>query len=157
MTRATTHVLVFAFLAAGPVHAGVPNLCGLAARLNGIVAAETGYDVGPDCPTIGFGVPPASGVPRSQAGAYLPQTGAIELANDLDLTSAYGQSYLLHELVHAAQYRAGRDTLVPCPAALEAEAYRVQAGFLREQGLGQEAILIGALAAQLGQCGPMDY
>jgi hypothetical protein len=48
---------------------------------------------------------------------------------------------------------------VPCPALLEAEAYQVQADFLRESGLGREAALMRALSAQLGACGPeaFDY
>jgi hypothetical protein len=41
---------------------------------------------------------------------------------------------------------------------LEAEAYTVQAHFLRENGLGQEALVISLLAGQLGSCGQQaDY
>jgi len=157
MANVATHLIAAAVLSTGPAWADPTDYCGLATRLNGIVAAETGYDVGQECPRIGFSIPLTTGVPRSQAGAYLPETGEIELAPDLDLSSAYGQSYLLHELVHAAQYRAGRQEQVPCPAKLEAEASLVQAAFLHDQGLGQEAVLIEALAVQLGQCGQMDY
>jgi hypothetical protein len=131
------------------------DLCSLAVDLNRVVVAETGY-VPVLCPAIGFtAVPPAQSL-RSQAGAYLPASGQIELAPDLDLATAYGQSYLLHELVHAAQFANGADTRVPCPAALEAEAYTVQASFLRQHGLGQDALLVSLLAGQLGSCGRTD-
>jgi hypothetical protein len=128
------------------------DLCPLVAELTGFLVANTSYH-GVPCPVIGFAMLPGQGALRSQAGAYFPLTGAIELAPDLDLAGAYGQSFLLHELVHAAQYASGADRTAPCPAALEAEAYRVQAAFLRENGLPREALLTGFLADQLGRCG----
>ena len=133
------------------------TLCPLVQDLNRVVAGETAYTPVP-CPGIGFtAVPPAQSL-RSQAGAYLPATGRIELAPDLDLATAYGQSYLLHELVHAAQYANGAAAHMPCPAALEAEAYSVQASFLRAHDLGQQALLVSLLAGQLGSCGmTQDY
>ncbi len=131
------------------------DLCPLVQDLNLFVASSTGY-VPPPCPQIGFtAVPPAQSL-RSQAGAYLPDSGRIELAPDLDLTTIYGQSYLLHELVHAAQYANNAQTRAACPAALEAEAYSVQADFLRQNGLPQEAVLISLLANQLGSCGQIS-
>jgi hypothetical protein len=127
------------------------DICGLVEDLNAFIARDTAYTP-PPCPDIGFSLPLPTDAARSQAGAYLPETGQIELAPDLDLTSAYGQSYLLHELVHAAQYEGGRQHMVACTGALEAEAYAVQAQFLRAHDLGREATLIGLLGAQLGQC-----
>jgi hypothetical protein len=127
-------------------------LCALAATLNRVVAAESDYAVGAGCPDIGFGALPATGTIRSQAGAYYPETGQIELAPDLDLSDAVGQSYLLHELVHAAQFAAGADAKAACPAALEAEAYTVQARYLRAHGNPREAVMLTVLADQLGSC-----
>ncbi len=145
-------ILLFCLTAHG---AQAAQLCPLVQDLNRIVLAETGYLPVP-CPSIGFtAVPPALSL-RSQAGAYLPATGQIELAPDLDLKTPYGQSYLLHELVHAAQFAYGAEARMPCPAALEAEAYTVQAAFLRMHGLGREALLVSLLAAQLGLCGPAE-
>ncbi len=143
-------------LLALPVQAA--DLCPLAKALNGFVVADTGYKT-PPCPKIGFSALPVGGTAvHSQAGAFLPDSKRIELAPDLDLTGAYGQSYLLHELVHAAQYANGAQTRAACPAALEAEAYTVQAHFLRLHGLGQEALVISLLADQLGSCGVQaDY
>lgn len=146
-----TRLLALLGLLALPSQAA--DLCPLAKALDVVVASQTGYTI-PPCPEIGFSALPQAGTAvRSQAGAYLPQTKRIELAPDLDLTTAYGQSYLLHELVHAAQYANGAQNRVPCPAALEAEAYTVQADFLRQHGLGQEALIVSLLANQLGTCG----
>lgn len=101
-------------------------LCPLVAELNRTLVASTDYAAVP-CPEIGFSLLGSNAGLRSQAGAYFPDTGRIELAPDLDLTTAYGQSFLLHELIHAAQFGAGADRRARCPAALEAEAYQVQA------------------------------
>lgn len=133
------------------------DLCPLVAALNRQLAAGTDYQPIP-CPDIGVSVLEGQPGMRSQAGAYFPETGRIELAPDLDLTTVYGQSFLLHEMVHAAQFAEGADAEAPCPAALEAEAYRVQAQFLQEAGLGRDALLTRMLGDQLGSCGAQpDY
>jgi hypothetical protein len=133
------------------------DLCPLVAELNAYLVAHSDYAV-IECPEIGFALPAAAGGVRSQAGAYFPLTGRIELAPDLDLASAEGRSFLLHEMAHAAQFAAGTDQRVPCPAALEAEAYRLQARYLQDAGLTREALLTGFLADQLGSCGAApDY
>lgn len=137
--------------------AGAMDLCPLVERLNQTLVTETRY-AAPPCPAIGFtALAPEAGQMRSQAGAFDPATGRIELAPDLDLQTALGQSYLLHELVHAAQVAAGEHLRQACIGLLEAEAYRVQAAFLTAQGLRQEALPIRLLGAQLGSCGQSDY
>ena len=93
------------------------DLCPLVARLNAWVVRITDHHP-PPCPQIGFTDLAGSVGVRSQAAAYDPQSGRIELAPDLDLATAYGQSYLLHELVHAAQFANGADRTALCPAAL---------------------------------------
>lgn len=133
-----------------PVHA--VEMCPLVTRLNGVLAESTGYPAIP-CPEIGFSALADQQGVRSQAGAFFPDTGRIELAPDLDMTTVYGQSFLLHEMVHAAQFANGVDRRAPCPAALEAEAYRVQAQFLQEAGLSRDALLTRMLGDHLGQCG----
>ncbi len=140
-----------------PDPARADDLCALAQDLEARIAERLGYAPGTECRMIGMALPETGAVQRSQAGAYHPATGRIDLAPDLDLTGAYGQSFLLHELVHAAQYRAGRDRAVACPAALEAEAYGEQADFLLEAGLSREAVLTRALGAQLGSCAASQY
>lgn len=149
-------VVLFLITLQGPTSAG-PDLCGLVADLNGVIATNSGYLPAP-CPRIGFSVLPDGGALRSQAGAFIPETGAIELAPDLDLTTAYGQSYLLHELVHAAQFAHGADKGVSCAARLEAEAYYMQSDFLRDNGLPREAILVQLMGDHLGRCeGDPEY
>jgi hypothetical protein len=149
--------LTLAFLQAlaGSPALADPGICALVAELNGFIAERTQYVPDQDCPKIGFSALPAAGEWRSQVGAFDPATGAIELAPDLDLTTTYGQSYLLHELHHAAQFIAGADLRVDCPAQLEGEAYRLQSEFLREHGLPREAIMVRIMADQLGTCGEL--
>lgn len=142
--------LILLCLAALPARSD--GLCPLVARLNTWVTTITTH-VPPPCPQIGFtDLAGAVGV-RSQAGAFDPMTGRIELAPDLDLSTPYGESYLLHELVHAAQFANGADQTALCPAALEAEAYAVQAAFLRAAGLRDEALSVTLLSMHLGSCG----
>ena len=146
---------ILAALACSPALAD--DLCPLVADLNRVLIDSTGYAAVP-CPEIGFAALDGQPGMRSQAGAYFPETGRIELAPDLDLTAAYGQSFLLHEMVHAAQFEEGADSRAPCPAALEAEAYRVQADFLHQAGLTRDALLTRMLGNQLGVCGAQpDY
>jgi hypothetical protein len=148
--------LVAALTLAGPAAAGEAGLCALALRLDATITATTGDPALTACPDIGFGVPVAGDLARSQAGAYDPATGRINLAPDLDLATPQGQGYLLHELVHAAQFRSGRAAGFPCPAALEAEAYALQADFLQAAGDSREAVLMRLLAGQLGRCGASE-
>ena len=144
--------LVFAlFLMLLPGPEAGPDLCPLAAELNGRIERHTPY-APPVCPEIGFSDLPAGGALRSQAGAFFPKTGAIQLAPDLDLTTAYGQSFLLHELVHAAQYANRAHARARCPARLEAEAYYLQADFLQDHDLPRDAVMMRLLADQLGSC-----
>jgi hypothetical protein len=144
-------ILMFA-LTGFALPAQAAELCPLVAEMNAFLTENSDYEA-VVCPEIGFSVLPAEGAVRSQAGAYFPDTGRIELAPDLDLDTAYGKSFLLHEMVHAAQFAVGADQRVRCTAALEAEAYRLQAGFLHQAGLTREAVLTGYLADQLGSCG----
>ncbi len=148
--RMMKHLLILLCLTTAPARAD--DLCPLVATLNTWVTRITDHQP-PPCPLIGFTDLAGSTGVRSQAGAYDPQTGSIELAPDLNLSTAYGQSYLLHELVHAAQFASGADQTALCPAALEAEAYSVQAAFLRQNGLGEEALSITILSMHLGACG----
>ncbi len=106
-----------------------------------------------DCPVIerSAQLAAAPGL-RSQVGAYVPATGRILLAPDLDTDSALGRSYLLHELVHAAQYRAGAQTRARCEGELEREAYQLQTLWLRRQGEPREAMLLDWAAQALGRC-----
>lgn len=137
-----------------PAPAALAAPCDGVADLLAFIAAKTDYPVPSACPEIArLDLAQDSAALRSQAGAYFPQTGDIGIAADLDTEQTYGRSYLLHELVHAAQYRAGAQYRVRCPAELEAEAYAVQIAYLRANGEPREALLLGWLAEGLGRCG----
>ncbi|MFM7332795.1 MAG: hypothetical protein ACKO1H_00050 [Tabrizicola sp.] len=154
--KAFATTLLLAVLSFVP-EARAADLCPLVAQLNQALVEGTRYRAVP-CPEIGFVALDNQPGLRSQAGAYFPETGQIELAPDLDLTTAYGQSFLLHEMVHAAQFAEGADSRVPCIAALEAEAYLVQAQFLHDAGLTRDALFTRMLGEQLGTCGAQpDY
>jgi hypothetical protein len=118
--------------------------------LDARIVAATGAPPLTECPAIGRNLPATGGM-RSQAGAFDPVTWRIDLAPDLDLTTPEGQGYLLHELVHHGQARSGRIGR-GCVGLLEAEAYALQAHFLRERGQAKDARMIAALGALLGQC-----
>jgi hypothetical protein len=133
------------------------DLCPLVTELNQVLVDRTDYSAIP-CPAIGFTALDSQPGMRSQAGAYFPETGRIELAPDLRMETAYGQGFLSHEMVHAAQFAEGADSRVPCTAALEAEAYLVQAQFLHDAGLTRDALFTRMLGEQLGTCGAQpDY
>jgi hypothetical protein len=137
---------------AAPAHAAGPD-CALIRSLDQWVSADTGISGGIDCKMVSFGS--FDGVAlRSQAGAFYPETGRIEVAEGLDLSKPYGQSFLLHELVHAAQARRGP---LACEGRLEAEAYGVQARFLKAHGEDDEARAMIAMASLLGSCGTPEY
>jgi hypothetical protein len=126
------------------------------------IETKGGYPVPVDCPTVDRSDLLES-VPalRSQVGAFVPATGYILLARDLDTETTVGRSYLLHELVHAAQYRAGAQLRVRCEGELEREAYHLQTTWLRRNGEFREAMLLDWAAEALGRCADdkvtMDY
>lgn len=144
--------LVALMLSAAP--AAATPVCDMAADLNRFIATVTDYPSRAPCPVVTRGWLEAAGadVQRSQAGAFYPDTGMIEIAADIDLTDPLGQSYLVHELVHHAQYMAGVQRRVRCPAALEREAYAVQAAFLRSRGLPVQAVMVAFLGDVHGSC-----
>ena len=151
--------LAVAALVLGPVLGLCPAAPGFAASCDGLqdlltfIAAESRYPVPQDCPAVEVSERLDSAPAlRSQVGAYVPETGHILLAGDLDTATTLGRSYLLHELVHAAQYRAGAETLVRCEAELEREAYHLQTLWLRQNGEPREAMLLGWAAEALGRC-----
>lgn len=126
------------------------------------IATEGGYPVPAHCPVIlrSDRLESTPGL-RSQVGAFVPATGDILLAHDLDTDTPLGRSYLLHELVHAAQYRSGVQTRVRCEGELEREAYHLQTLWLRKEGEFREAMLLDWAANALGRCAGdvvvMDY
>ena len=85
-----------------------------------------------------LGVKAASDDALELAALYDPVARTILVSDELDLDGPVGRSYLLHELVHHLQYANGQDAH-GCVGRLEAEAYRVQARYLRKHGHTEEA------------------
>lgn len=54
----------------------------------------------------------------------------ILIRDNIDLSSIYGKSVLLHELVHFIQYQNGIDKKVECRSMLERDAYDIQREYL---------------------------
>lgn len=137
---------------------GAPQpVCAVAVELRADIERLTEYRVAEDCPSVlrrkltaRFGGAP-------QAAEYMPETGQIALSPELDLNTAVGRGYLLHEMVHAAQFTAGRHETVACPGRLEAEAYMVQSAYLREAGEGTEATLMRLMSEFAGSCSDQFY
>lgn len=143
-------VLAVSLCLAPPAFAGS---CANVTDLLDFIATESSYPVPRDCPTIeASDILDSTHALRSQVGAYIPETGQILLAYDLDTDSLLGRSYLLHELVHAAQYRAGVEARVRCKGELEREAYHLQTTWLRQHGEFREAMLLDWAADSLGRC-----
>jgi hypothetical protein len=90
------------------------------------------------------------------AAVYVPATREILLADDLNPGTLLTRSYLVHELVHAQQFTSGVHEHVRCPGALEADAYGVQALYLRTKGVQEEAFLLQVLGMFQGACGSSD-
>jgi hypothetical protein len=126
------------------------------------VAAETGHSVPDVCIrfapqerlTVLAGSALRGQSPGEDAAAvYVPASGEILLANDLDLGAPLARSYLVHELVHAQQFAARAQERASCPGLLEADAYGMQALYLRTNGLREEAILLQVLGMFQSACG----
>ena len=95
------------------------------------------------------GQPPGDAV----AAVYIPASGQILLAEDLDLGTLFARSHLVHELVHAQQFAARAQERASCPGLLEADAYDLQALYLRMRGLREEALLLQVLGMFQSACG----
>lgn len=142
-----------------------PALAGSCAGMGDLLAfieTEGGYPVPAECPAVNLSdMLDSAPALRSQVGAFVPATGQILLASDLDTQTVLGRSYLLHELVHAAQYRAREQLRVRCEGELEREAYHLQTTWLRQNGEFREAMFLDWAADALGRCAgdavAMDY
>ena len=101
-----------------------------------------------------FGSPPSQPLHRPQvAAAFNPVRGEIVIGDDIDLMTPLGLSFLVHELVHSQQYAAGRHIHATCHGTLEAEAYAIQARFLRARQQPREAVLFDILGLLQVDCG----
>jgi hypothetical protein len=149
MKPAVLGLLLFALSGA----AGQAATCDGVDDLLAFVSDQTGYSAPLDCPVVERSADlQGNAALRSQVGAYVPATGHILLDPGLDTDRPLGRSYLLHELVHAAQFQAGMQLRVKCEGELERESYSVQTAYLRRHGEFREAMLIDWIAETLGRC-----
>lgn len=90
--------------------------------------------------------------------AYLPLSGEILISDEIDLATLLGRSFLLHEIVHAAQFNSRDTAAESCIGLLESEAYRAQASFLKKHDLAEEAIyFVWMSLMHKGACRYFDY
>jgi hypothetical protein len=141
-------------------HRAMTN-CTALAKLMMFVSGKTNYPPLLDCPRVRvidnsalrglLALEP--GYSREQPLAmYMPVDAEILISPDVEVTDTLGQSYLVHELVHAHQMEYGAARRAPCLGWLEGEAYRVQASYLKSQGLTEDALAMEILGLLQGTC-----
>ena len=143
--------------------------CTALSRLIAFVSIETSYPPITNCPTVrvtsneklsmlvSHKIVEHGEVPLA---VYLPASSKIWISIDIDLTTLLGQSYLLHEIVHAHQFQHGVADKAPCIGWLEREAYQLQANFLKQNGAGSEALkfdILGFLHSACAQAYHPDF
>lgn len=90
---------------------------------------------------------------REVGALYLPGERRVYLSAGVEDPDERA-SLLLHELVHALQVADGAALTAPCPARLEAEAYRVQARWLRARERHDLALPYSLSGLLMGDCRP---
>ena len=140
---------------------GGGGTCPQVMRLVAFVSEQTAYPPTLDCPRVleatseelrllaALGSQPHGGEPLAM---YLPAGAEILLSHEVDLSDPLGRSYLVHELVHAHQIANGVPARAPCLGWMEGEAYRVQADYLRIEGLTEDAFEVEILGLLQGAC-----
>lgn len=119
------------------------EIAGLFDRVNGPEGGAGGGSAG------GGGLAGRHG--REVGAFYLPGERTIYLNAAIEDPDERA-SLLLHELVHQLQFANGAQLLVPCEARLEAEAYAVQARFLRRRGRRDLALPYSLAGLLMGDC-----
>ena len=84
------------------------------------------------------------------AALYIRSTGEIFVDAKLNFHDPVDLSFFVHELVHTRQVEASETAV--CVGVLEAEAYAIQAAFLRDQGLPREALLFDLMGQLQAGC-----
>ena len=137
------------------------NSCGEARDLLDFILSETEYTGLAFCPSFRVADDDAllSSVHFSNArhqnqpmAVYLPRKNKILISEEVDWESPVGQSFIVHELVHALQFQAGAVGQIPCLGALEAEAYGVQSAYLELEGETDLAWMFRYYELTMGSC-----
>jgi hypothetical protein len=149
-----------------PAPAGADSLratskCTALVKLVTFVSSETNYPPLLDCPRVrlttnsalrGFLGLNANYRQEQPLAMYVPMDAEILIGPEVEVTSTLGQSYLVHELVHAHQMEYEATRRAPCPGWLEGEAYRVQASYLKTRGLTKDAFAMETIGLLQGSC-----
>ncbi len=140
--------------------------CSSMRQLVGFVAEETDYPPLQFCPNVRMSSVPelrskfnkASVYGADALAAYLPLSDQILISDEIDLASLLGRSFLVHEIVHAAQFNSRDTAAESCVGLLESEAYRVQASYLKKHDLAEEALFFVWMSVMHnGACTRFDY
>ena len=149
-----------------PSPAGTESLRGISKctalmKLVKFVSSETDYPPLTNCPTVSLttnsalrgylGLNAKYGQEQPVA-MFVPVDAEILIGPEVEVTSTLGRSYIIHEIVHAHQMEYGAPRHAPCPGWLEGEAYRVQASYLKNQGLTKDAFDMEMLGLLQGSC-----
>lgn len=84
------------------------------------------------------------------AALYIQSTGEIFIDAEMNFRDPVDLSFFVHELVHSRQMEASETAA--CVGVLEAEAYAIQAAFLRDRGLPREALLFDLMGQLQAGC-----
>ncbi|MEP1697942.1 MAG: DUF6647 family protein [Paracoccaceae bacterium] len=84
------------------------------------------------------------------AALFVRSTGEILVDAEMNFEDPVDLSYFVHELVHMQQMEATSTAV--CVGVLEAEAYAIQAAFLRDQGLPREGLLFDLMGQLQAGC-----
>ncbi len=77
---------------------------------------------------------------RSKVEAfYNSEKGTIFVSDRIDLGTTYGQSVLLHELVHHIQFQMDLEGIACGYSFIEGDAYSIQAAYLKEHGFEDDS------------------
>jgi len=72
---------------------------------------------------------------KNLEAVYDSERNIIYLGKKVDVTSDYGHSVLVHELIHFLQKKHNQHALVECHNALEKDAYFIQEDFMKQHQL----------------------
>ena len=89
-------------------------------------------------------------------GSLVISDKTVLIPSDLDLSSAFDLSFLVHEIAHFQQLVAGDLHSDASLSSVECDAYLMQASFLRSRGLRREA-LVASLQAELQVGSACEY
>ncbi|MDA4847022.1 hypothetical protein [Hoeflea poritis] len=138
--------------------------CDAMSDLVDFVAEETGRHRLEFCPQVSVTTSTALREMFAEASAhgevpmaaFVPKQHRILLGPEIDLATVLGRSYLVHEIVHAAQAADPHPHVLSCAGLNESEAYWVQASYLHNHGMAKAARGFELMSVMSAAC-PQPY